>query len=103
MLEKTRLVNGVSDDLRGGIKILAQVSNENLPERPIESNFAKTLASGINGTVPVVYGFGVYRGVAQRFKQQFNEYAKVPAKWEIFPELNHNEVVGWDKAGNLAD
>src|SRR3990172_5272306 len=44
ILEKTRLVTDVSDDLREGIKILARVSNENLPERPIESNFAKTLA-----------------------------------------------------------
>src|SRR3990170_658472 len=101
ILEKMRLVTDVSDDLREGIKILAQVSNENMPERPLESNLAKTLASGINGTVPVVYGFGVYCGVARRFKQQFNENAKVPAKWEVFPELNHNEVVGWEKADAL--
>ena len=103
LLEKARLVADVSDDLREGIKILAQVSSENLPERPLESNLAKTLAMGINGTVPAVYGFGVYRGVAQRFKQQFNENAKIPAKWEVFPELNHNEVMGWEKAGKLAE
>jgi len=103
VFEKMRLVTNVSDDLREGIRILAQVSNENLPERPIESNLAKTLASGINGTVPVVYGFGVYRGVAQRFKQQFNENAKIPAKWEVFPELNHNEVMGWEKPGKIAE
>ena len=43
-----------------------------------------------------MYGFGSYRSVAQRFKQQFNENSKSPAKWEYFPELNHNEIVGWE-------
>jgi glucose/mannose-6-phosphate isomerase len=36
-----------------------------------------------------------------RFKQQFNENSKVPAKWEVFSELNHNEIVGWENAGEL--
>jgi glucose/mannose-6-phosphate isomerase len=60
------------------------------------------LALGIDESVPVVYGFGVYRSVAQRFKQQFNENSKIPSKWEFFPELDHNEIVGWEKAGNLS-
>jgi glucose/mannose-6-phosphate isomerase len=49
----------------------------------------------------VVYGFGFYRSVAQRFKQQFNENSKVPSKWESFPELNHNEVMGWEGSEKL--
>jgi len=50
----------------------------------------------------VVYGFDYYRAVALRWKQQFNENSKVPAKWEVFSELNHNEIVGWEKTGELA-
>ena len=99
LLEKMGLVSGVSEGLDEAIQILEKVSRENAPEKPAETNLAKSLASGINGTVPVVYGFGIYRGVAQRWKQQFNENAKVPAKWEVFPELDHNEIVGWEKAG----
>jgi len=53
-------------------------------------------------STPVIYGFGFYRSVAQRFKQQFNENSKVPAKWEFFSELDHNEIVGWEKAGELS-
>ncbi|HJW65884.1 MAG TPA: bifunctional phosphoglucose/phosphomannose isomerase [Candidatus Bathyarchaeia archaeon] len=102
LLEKMGLVSGVSEGLSEAPKLLEKVSGENAPEKPEESNPAKSLASGINDTVPVVYGFGIYRGVAQRWKQQFNENAKVPAKWEVFPELNHNEIVGWEKAGTLA-
>jgi len=101
-LEKMGMVSGVSEDLSEAIALLERVSGENAPQKPAKDNCSKTLALGIDGTVPVVYGFGVYRGVAQRFKQQFNENSKVPSKWEIFPELNHNEIVGWEGAGKLA-
>jgi glucose/mannose-6-phosphate isomerase len=100
-LEKTGVVSGVSQELSEATKILARVAGENAPDKPVKTNFAKTLAAGVNGSVPEVYGFGVYRSVAQRFKQQFNENSKVPSKWEFFSELNHNEIVGWENAGKL--
>jgi glucose/mannose-6-phosphate isomerase len=101
-LERLNLVSGVSESLEEAVRILQGVSGENSPEKPAENNFSKTLASNIGETVPVVYGFGIYRGVAQRFKQQFNENSKIPSKWEFFPELNHNEIVGWEESGKLA-
>jgi glucose/mannose-6-phosphate isomerase len=102
LLERMKLVSSVSDDLHESIGILEEIAKQNSPEKPMKHNAAKTLASDVGETMPIVYGFGVYRGVAQRFKQQFNENAKVPSKWEVFPELNHNEIVGWEKAGKLA-
>ncbi|MEM2971002.1 MAG: bifunctional phosphoglucose/phosphomannose isomerase [Candidatus Bathyarchaeia archaeon] len=102
ILEKTGLVSNVDAEIAETIKVLKGVSNENMPEKPVTANFSKSLASKINGTIPTVYGFGFYRAVAQRFKQQFNENSKIPAKWEFFPELNHNEIVGWEAAGALA-
>jgi glucose/mannose-6-phosphate isomerase len=101
-LEKTKIVSSVSEDLSEAINLLERISGENAPEKPARANFSKTLALGIDDTVPVVYGFGIYRSVAQRFKQQFNENSKIPSKWEFFPELDHNEIVGWENAGNLA-
>src|SRR4030043_254552 len=101
-LEKMKIAPSVSDDLSEAITLLARISGENAPQKPAKDNFAKRLASEINGTVPIVYGFGVYRSVAQRFKQQFNENSKVPSKWEFFSELNHNEIVGWENAEKLA-
>jgi glucose/mannose-6-phosphate isomerase len=101
-LEKMKIVPSVSEDFSEAIKILERISGENAPEKLVRKNFSKTLAVGIDESVPVVYGFGVYRSVAQRFKQQFNENSKVPSKWEFFPELDHNEIVGWEKAGKLA-
>jgi glucose/mannose-6-phosphate isomerase len=102
-LEAVGIVSGVSGQLSEAFEVLRQVGGECAPERPVEGNVAKGLAVGVNGSVPVVYGFGVFRGVAQRFKTQFNENSKMPSKWEFFSELDHNEVVGWERAGKLAE
>ena len=103
LLEKIGLLHYISKDLNEATKILATICRENAPEKPAGHNPAKSLALALNGTIPVIYGFGVYRSVAQRWKQQFNENTKIPAKWEVFSELNHNEIVGWQNARNLAE
>jgi glucose/mannose-6-phosphate isomerase len=98
ILGKLGLVKRIKTEISETVTVLKHVCSENVPEKPLKENFSKRLAADICGTVPVVYGFGLYSSVAQRFKQQFNENSKVPSKWEVFPELNHNEIVGWEKA-----
>jgi glucose/mannose-6-phosphate isomerase len=83
-------------------KLLEKISDENSPSNIAGDNTAKKLALNLIDVMPVVYGFGLYRGVALRFKQQFNENAKVPGKWEYFSELNHNETMGWENAKQFA-
>jgi glucose/mannose-6-phosphate isomerase len=100
-LEKINIGPKFSDDISEATRLLEKVSGENAPERPIAKSVAKTLAQNLSDPAPVVYGFGIYRGVALRFKQQFNENAKVPSKWETFSELNHNETMGWENAKEL--
>jgi glucose/mannose-6-phosphate isomerase len=101
-MEKMGLVSGASEELSEALTLLEKISKDNSPDKPAKENFSKTLALGIGQTAPVVYGFGFYRSVAERFKTQFNENSKIPAKWEVFSELNHNEIVGWERAGELA-
>lgn len=101
-LEKMRLLTNVRREFSKTVKILKKVSIENSPKKQLEDNLSKKLALNIGNSIPVIYGFGIYRSVAQRFKQQFNENSKVPAKWEFFPELNHNEIVGWERAKKIA-
>jgi len=103
ILEKLELVSKVSPEFSEVTKVLKQISEENSPENANNVNLSKTLALSVKGTIPVVYGFGFYRAAAQRFKTQFNENSKNPAKWEYFSELNHNEIVGWEKPENLAE
>lgn len=75
---------------------LRQIRNECNPEIPLARNQAKTLASAWHGKLPVVYGSQGERGVvAYRWKTQINENAKAYAIANVFPELNHNETVGW--------
>ncbi len=102
LMEKIGLTSTANFEISETIDVLKQVSDSNSPKNFLSNNFSKKLALSICDTVPVVYGFGIYRAVAQRLKQQFNENSKVPAKWEFFPELNHNEIVGWERAGKLA-
>lgn len=101
ILEKIGLVSTVRSEISEVTEVLNQVSDENSPEKRLSDNFSKALAANVCGTVPVIYGFGFYRAVAQRFKTQFNENSKSPAKWEFFSELDHNEIVGWEKAATL--
>jgi glucose/mannose-6-phosphate isomerase len=101
ILEKTGMASGASEELSEATKLLDKTSKENAPEKKTAENFSKTLALNLSGVTPVVYGFGIYRGVAMRWKQQFNENSKVPAKWEVFSELNHNEIVGWENAAKF--
>jgi glucose/mannose-6-phosphate isomerase len=101
-LERTKLIPSFSEEFSEALNVLHEVSDENQPAVPSDENEAKKLALNLFGLTPAVYGFGIYRGVALRYKQQFNENAKVPAKWEYFSELNHNETMGWESAGDLA-
>lgn len=58
---------------------------------------AESIADELVGRIPIIYGGGpVSTVVAQRWKTQINENAKVPAWYSSFPELDHNEIVGWE-------
>lgn len=54
------------------------------------------LAEGLGDRIALIYGGqGLGAVAAQRWKTQLNENAKWPAFWNVIPELNHNEIVGW--------
>lgn len=55
----------------------------------------QALAKKIAGKTPVIYSTAKYKSVAMVWKIKLNENAKTPAFWNFFPELNHNEMVGW--------
>ncbi len=56
------------------------------------------LAARILKKSVIVYAEDKYQSVALRLKQQINENAKSHCWLNVFPELNHNELVGWSKA-----
>ncbi|MBL8061203.1 MAG: bifunctional phosphoglucose/phosphomannose isomerase [Chthonomonas sp.] len=67
--------------------------------KPFEQNPAKQIAISLHGRLGVLYGLGNWQGiVANRWKGQLNENSKNLALSGVFPELNHNEILGWVKA-----
>ncbi len=101
LAEKLHVVERVSEEIEETLPLLRQISEENSLQTPAENNNAKKLALEIGDTIPIIYGFKHYNAVARRLKCQFNENSKVPSKFDVFSELNHNEVVGWEAPKNL--
>ena len=96
------LVPDVQDDVDEAVGVLREVEQRCHRSRSRSENPAKDLAARITGKIPVVYGgYGLGGVAAYRFKCDLNEYGKTPAFWNEFPELNHNEIVGWNKLDDL--
>ncbi len=63
-----------------------------------EDSLGKVIARGLHGTTPVIAGAGLTAPIAYRWKTQINENAKQPAFSHELPELDHNEIAGWEGA-----
>jgi glucose/mannose-6-phosphate isomerase len=68
------------------------------PEVPEASNPAKRLARQLDQAFVYIYAGESLEPVATRWRNQLNENAKLLAHSAVVPELNHNEVVGWEGA-----
>ena len=67
-----------------------------------DSNLAKKLAKILYNKLPLIYSVdGCLGPVALRWKTQLNENSKILAYNNVFPELDHNEIVGWEGLDNL--
>jgi|SRR5690554_95630 len=70
---------------------------EKAAEYSKEKNPAILYAEQILGSIPVIYSAeGYTSSVGYRFKCQFNENSKLNAYHNVLPEMNHNEIVGWE-------
>jgi len=56
----------------------------------------KALAEKLQGHIPVIYSSAKNYAVAYNWKIKLNETGKIPAFYNVFPELNHNEMNGFD-------
>lgn len=62
-----------------------------------DKNIAFDYARQITGYIPLIYSAADFTDAAgYRFKCQLNENSKLHAFHNIIPELNHNEIVGWE-------
>jgi len=74
------------------------------PGVPENDNPAWRLARALRDRVPLIYAGGTPFGpVAARWRTQLNENAKLLGHSAVVPELNHNEIVGWERPRALGD
>ncbi len=83
--------------LLGDKKMIKELSG--LPNRLKPSalrNKGKKLATSLHGLVPIIYSSFRNKPIAYNWKIKINETGKTPAFHNVFPELNHNEMTGFD-------
>jgi len=61
-----------------------------------QKNSAMEIAKKLIGFIPVIYSSGFLASAGYRFKCQLNENSKVHSFHNIMPEMNHNEIIGWE-------
>jgi glucose/mannose-6-phosphate isomerase len=95
---------GCGDHLHTEIDVAAahaeELAREWGPDAP-EDSLAKSLARSLHQTTPQIAGAGLTTPIAYRWKTQINENASAPAFASELPELDHNEIVGWEGARDL--
>jgi glucose/mannose-6-phosphate isomerase len=99
-LEKISLTSGISIELDEALLVIKKIEKQNTIETSVKDSISKMLAVNIERHIPMIYGFGIFNSAARRLKQQINENAKMMSKWDNLPELDHNEIVGFEKIEN---
>lgn len=90
-------------DILDSVSALKELRDRIKVDVPTEDNEAKKLAKRIDGKIPIIYGHSIYNAVANRWHTQFNENSEILSWYGAFPEMNHNEIVGWDGDENKDD
>lgn len=91
------LIRDYGADIAETRKVLKEMRESLGPAVPVARNPAKAMAERLVGRIPIIYGtFRYTDAVAMRWKGQFNENSKTPAFFHSFPELDHNEIMGWE-------
>jgi glucose/mannose-6-phosphate isomerase len=93
VLQELEVINNQT----GTVKKIIKLWKESGEKFSSEENYAFKLAEKIIGHIPIIYSTSdLTASVGYRLKCQFNENSKLHAYANQIPELNHNEIVGWE-------
>ena len=87
ILHNTNIIRVKNDDLNEMMDILNQTDKFN--------DAGEVLAKKLKEKIPVIYASEALGTIAFRWKTQINENAKMPAFFNVFSEMNHNEIAGY--------
>ncbi|MBM3253743.1 MAG: bifunctional phosphoglucose/phosphomannose isomerase [Candidatus Omnitrophica bacterium] len=67
------------------------------PQQKTRENLAKRIALKLHNKLPLIYGTQDHMDtIVLRFRNQLEENSKHISFSHLFPEMNHNEIVGWE-------
>ena len=91
--------NALGYSLRALLKVigdeetLKELSNLSQTLYPTEyEEVGKALSKKLKGKIPVIYSSTRNQSIAYNWKIKLNETGKVPAFYNVLPEMNHNEL-----------
>ena len=94
-LSKARIVASQGDAIKETIALLRKKSR--VYDSPSAPNPALRIARALHAKLPIVYSSADrFDAVNVRWRGQLAENAKVLAFGHVIPEMNHNELVGWN-------
>lgn len=97
ILQDLGIMKGAEEDIKEVIEVLQAMRQAIGPDTPWEGNTARQIARDLKGRLPLIWGSTGHSEIAAlRWKTQINENAKCPVFYNLFPELNHNEIVGFE-------
>jgi glucose/mannose-6-phosphate isomerase len=103
LMSKIGIASDKGADIDEAIELMKKLRDEKIgPGVSTKENAAKTLAKEIRGKFPVIYGGQDHvDSVVVRWRGQFAENSKAISSSHLFPEMNHNEIVGWQNPAGL--
>ena len=78
------------------VALIKKYADAYKPETAYEDNEAKKIAVRLKDKLPIIYSATEgMEAVSMRWQSQLFENSKVFVHCNFFPEMNHNEIVGW--------
>ncbi len=97
LLGSFELIIKYKKDLGNLARFVQNIAQRNEYPSKFGKVFSKDLAQSIQNRIPVFYSTTPYLSTAaRRWKNQIQENSKSPAFANVLPEMNHNEIVGWE-------
>ncbi|MFI5264479.1 MAG: bifunctional phosphoglucose/phosphomannose isomerase, partial [Candidatus Kapaibacterium sp.] len=96
-LEKIGFTSGEAANISDAADMLDTLAKEYGASNLTQANHANMLAHTLLAKIPVVYSASdIFDSVNIRWRGQIQENAKHVAFGNVLPEMNHNEINGWD-------
>ena len=102
ILSKIGLIKNKKEEIKKAASFLEALKKKKLmPDVKGRANIAKQIAKTVYGRFAAIYASEAMGSVATRWRGEFAENSKTLSSSHVFPEMNHNEIVGWENPEKL--